>query len=470
MLASLTSPYVVGVSSRLTLQVLSFAQILIASRFLDLGAFGVYALGWAVSVIFVTFLFTGYYHALLRSPDFERDRDTTFWMILAIGLISAVVLAVTGLVAGGAGNPTGETFLLLAALPLIKAPTAWNEALLMCDRRVRTVSCYLLLGELLATIVLYLGLQAGLGVPAMVLGRYVAAFTDLVVLALVVRILPAFHIRSASVIHGWKTARPLWVTTGVGTFTNYGADMILGAFLNTAAVGAYRGGARISQTVSDLVMQPLLVLSWSRFPRLEKEGRTEELRESWLQMMSLGAASLWPILMCFALYADDIVTLIFADLWGPVAPILVIICGARAAYFLSILLEPTLVCRNRASAQLRLRAFGAVLLLASLLAFGRESGEAAAYAFGGTSLIVGVISMYLMMQELRISLPRVLRAFLPALVITLLCVVATEATVDIRATMDRVAAFAASVTGLAALWVLCIGLCIRFKILKLPVG
>jgi O-antigen/teichoic acid export membrane protein len=174
--------------------------------------------------------------------------------------------------------------------------------------------------------------------------------------------------------------------------------------------------------------------------------------------------------MCFALYAEDIVSLIFAELWGPVAPILIIMCGARALFFLSILLEPTLVCRDRSNDQLKTRVIGAAVLFISLLVFGRQSGEAAAYAYGFSTLVLAVISMYLMMQELKISLVQILRAFIPALAITLLCVVVTQSSAGLRSTMDPVEAFAGSVIVLATLWALSIGLCIRFRILKLPLS
>lgn len=465
---SMTPAYVVGVSARLSVQLMSFAQIMLASRFLDLSEFGVYAVAWSVGVIINTFLFTGYYHALLRTLDFEADRDSTFWVILALGVVGAVVLLGIGLIAGGVSNVMGTTFLLLAGFPLLRAPTAWNEASLLRDQRVRTVSTYVVAGEVLATLVVYFGLKAGLGISALVLGRYVAAGSDLILTSALLRRIPAFHFRRAAVLRGWATALPLWITSGVGMFSNYGADLILGAFLNPSAVGAYRGGARMSQTVADLVMQPIEMLSWSRFSRLAKEGKEGELRDAWLETIALGAASVWPMLMCFALFAKDIVSLIFADIWGPVAPILVIMCGARAIYFLSILLEPTMVCRNRARAQLLIRSFGAIVLLVSLLTFGRSGGEQAAWAYGLTALAVAAISMHIMMQELGVSFKKLLRALAPAVVITLFCLLLTLATADLRQMMGQVPAFAASVLSLATVWAVSITICVRLKLLVLP--
>ncbi|MCB1331894.1 MAG: translocase, partial [Maritimibacter sp.] len=65
MLKNLKEPYVVGVASRIIGQLISFVSVAVASRYLDLEIFGTYALAWAWVVIGNTFVFTGFYQALL---------------------------------------------------------------------------------------------------------------------------------------------------------------------------------------------------------------------------------------------------------------------------------------------------------------------------------------------------------------------------------------------------------------------
>jgi len=449
-------------------QVVSFAQIMIASRFLDLSQFGVYALAWAAAVICNTLLFTGYYHALLRSRAFEVDRDAVFWLIAALGAVGALILGLIGTLAGGAATATGATFLMLAGFPLLRAPTAWNEAILVRAGRVRSVSLYVVLGECLAICVVYLGLRAGLGITALVIGRYVAALSDLVLTSALVRQRPAFRVDRTAISRGWPTARALWITNGLGMFTNYGADLILGAFLNPAAVGAYRGGSRISQTAADLILQPMELLSWARFSRLEQEGRHDAVQQVWLQTMALGAATLWPVLLCFAMMSNEIVTLVFADLWAPVAPILGLMCLSRALYFLSVLLEPTMVCRNRARDQLRTRAAGAVVLLVCLLGFGRLSGEAAAVAHVCASLAVATIGMGLMCSELRLSARKVAMALGPAVALSLLCGGLVLATAGLRTAFPGSAGFALTVLCVVLVWGATLAIGVRRRIFVLP--
>ena len=82
--------------------------VMAASRFLDLAEFGTFALAWAAAVIANSFVFTGFYQALLRSPDPERDRDTIYWLIFSVGAFSALVIGSVGLVAGGMATQAGQ--------------------------------------------------------------------------------------------------------------------------------------------------------------------------------------------------------------------------------------------------------------------------------------------------------------------------------------------------------------------------
>ncbi len=106
----LLSPFVIGVMSRMAIQILAFAQIMIAARYIDISGFGTYALGWASCVIFVSLVYTGFYQALLRSPDFDSERHTGFWSMAAIGAGGAVVMGAVGLILNGSDATMATVF------------------------------------------------------------------------------------------------------------------------------------------------------------------------------------------------------------------------------------------------------------------------------------------------------------------------------------------------------------------------
>ncbi len=464
----LLSPYAIGVGSRFSMQFVAFVQVMIASRYLDLGGFGTYALAWAVTVIANSFVYTGIYQALLRSKDIARDRDTVFWVMIATGAVGMGVIGLIGWLAGGLSGSIGSTLLLLAPVPLLKAPVAWNEAQLVRARRMRTASSYVVVSESAALVVAWGLLNAGHGVIALIAARYTSTLVELALTAGLVRVLPGVGINRAALIEAGRTALPLWGTSAMVMFSNYGADLILGAFLNPAAVGAYRGGARISQTVSDLVLQPLLMLSWSGFTQAEKRGQGARMRALWLDNMAFGAVLIWPILVSVALLAPTIVPVVFNETWLPAASIVSVLCLARAIRFTSTLLEPVMICNGRVRRQLQIRFAGAAALLLFLLGFGRFGGQAAAWAQVATASVVAVLALAAMLPLLGIGVRAAMRALLPGLGLTGLCAAVVIATESWRAAMAPAAGLAATIAVLAVLWLAVVALGLQRRILVLP--
>lgn len=452
MLRHLASPFVVGVGSRFSGQLIAFATVIVAARHLDLAAFGTYALAWAVAVICNSFVFTGLYQALLRSRAYEDERDTFFWLMAAVGALGAVVTLAAGLAAGGTASNLGRAFLALAPIPLFQVPVAWLEAQLVRAGRVRAAASYVVIAEFFAFAVTVAMLNAGLDVGALISGRYAAVLAGLALTFTLAHRLPRLSFRIA-VLPGIRgTVLPLWSTTGLGMFSNYGADLILGAFLNPTAVGTYRSGARISMTVSDLLLQPLVMLSWARFTRLEKDDQAEAIRQGWLDNMALAAALFWPIMASVALLAEPLVSVVFGDGWRAAAPVVAVLALARSLRFFSALLEPTLICRNRGGLQLRIRLAGAVLLFAFLLIFGRHGQIEAASAQVLAGGSVGVMALFAFAITLRLDARDLFRAFAPGLALTLACALAVFLTEPMRAAMGTGTGLLATVALLGVLW------------------
>src|SRR6056297_2965516 len=97
MIEKLLSPLVVGVGSRAVSQIIAFALVVIASRYLDIADFGIYSLAWGATVVAVSLVFSGFYNAILRSQDLERDADTLYWLMLAVGILGSSIMASIGL-------------------------------------------------------------------------------------------------------------------------------------------------------------------------------------------------------------------------------------------------------------------------------------------------------------------------------------------------------------------------------------
>lgn len=419
MFAKLREPYVVGVASRIFGQVIAFVSVAVASRYLDLEVFGTYALAWAAAVIGNTFVFTGLYQALLRSRDFERERDTLLWLLLTVGCAFAIVLVAFGLLSGGFATAQGYALLAFAPIPLLSAPAAWWEAQLVRAKRVRAASLYVLVAETAALAVAILMLTSGWQIEALIAARYAAVLAGVVLTGALVRRLPRLAFRRDTVRTARRTALPLWGTSAVHLFTNYGTDIILGAFAPAAMVGAYRGGARIAITASNLVLQPLTMLSWSRFTGIEKSGNSlAAMRAAWADNMALGAAILWPMNAAVAMLAPALVVTILDETWLAAAGVVAILSVSRAIGFGGALLEPVMMTAANGRLQFLIRLWGAGILFILLLAFARFGAEAAAFAHLASSVFVATLSLVAIARTLEMPVAHMVKAFAPGLALT----------------------------------------------------
>ncbi|MAM63146.1 oligosaccharide flippase family protein [Maritimibacter sp. UBA3975] len=469
MLAKLFPPYVVGVGSRVIGQVISFLAVAVASRYLDLADFGTYAFAWALTVIGTTFVFTGFYQALLRSQNFDRDRSTLFWAKLGVGAIAMLVIFVVGLLQGGLGTVSGLALISLAPLPLVIVPTAWWEAQLVRDAKVRTASVYVVLSEALGLAAAVALLSRGWGIEALVASRYVSTLTGFFITGGMVRALPRFEFRRETLRDARSTTAPLWGTTSVGLLSNYGADLVLGAFLSPAVVGAYRGGARIAMTATDLVVQPLGILSWSRFTRIEKEGLGRDaMKRAWIENMSLAAALLWPIACAVSLLAPMLVVTILDETWLAAASIVAILSVSKSIAFLSGLLEPVMITTSHGGRQLQIRSAGAATLVILLFAVGRYGPEAAAYSHLGASVVVGSLSLIAISRALQLRVMEIVTTFLPAAALTLMTYAAITLSTGQRESLGREVGLGLTITEAAAIWLVLMVVFLRRRVLVLP--
>ena len=465
--ATLTSAFAIGVTSRLLVQVFALVQIMMASRYIGLEEFGSYALAWAGAAIFCAFIFTGYYQAFLRSETPDRDRNTIFGAMFAFALVASLVLLVSGLMAGS--QPLMSRMLLaLAALPLFEAVNAWNEVHLLRQARVRTISLIGALTEAAATAVLALCLVEGFGAMALVAARYTAVGMNVVLSAFFVRRIPRPAFDLAVLREGRQIAVPLWISTGAAMLANYGIDLVLGIFLNPSHVGAYRGGARISQTAADLVQQPLTVLTWSRFSRLAAEKRRDLIPAAWRVNMAFGTAAAWPLMLCVALLSNELVTVILDETWLPAATIIAVLSLVRAIRILTSQLEPSLTSFDRQGLQLRIRLSGLTITFLAILAFGRDSAHAAAIVQVYASALIAVVSLEAMRRVLSISPGDLLRTFLPGLLLSGLCGGIVMAMEPLRLSLSPASGLVFTLVGVFAVWSVAVAIGLRRGILHWP--
>ncbi|MFN3209542.1 MAG: oligosaccharide flippase family protein [Roseovarius sp.] len=469
MLRTLLSPFAIGVASRIVAQVSAFVLILVASRALGLAEFGSYAIASALSVIFTTLVYTGVYQLILRTRDLPADRDTLFALQFAIGAAGTLIMAVIGLSLGNlADRGTAYALVGLAPIPLLASFSAWLEAHLVREGRVRTTAILVLMSELVALATAVGMFHAGYGIEALILSRLASMAFILVLYAALVRIAPKPKVERATARRGLTEAWPLWGSATLGMLSNYGADLILGAFLNPTAVGAYRAGSRIANTAADVVTQPMGIISWAQFARQEAANNQSRIRTLWKNNVALCFALLAPAMISVSILAAEIVSVLLDPSWSPAVTIISILAIARLADSLSFLLEPTLTCLGRGKQQFFVRVGDALLLVLLLLSIGWQSPEAAALAVLVRTYITMVVSLALMMRAAGITLSDLVTVTLPGLGLTALCLSVILLVGLLPLAAGSTALLVATATAELVAWSLCFALLLRSRVLVMP--
>lgn len=426
-LAALTrvigSTFMVSSLGRTTVQILTAATVLIAARYVDLAEFGVFALASAVNVILVTLVYTGFYHHILRTKDLKRGRDTLFWLMAALGALGSLLMVAVGLIATPATD-TGLLFLTLSPIPLAAAPAAYFEALIMREGRVRSAVMATTVAEICGFVALVIAFEAGAGIMAFAASRLVATALVLVIKAAQAQSLPGFGFSIPQMSVAVRESLPLYNTTGTELLSNYGADLILGFFLNPLAVGTYRAGARVAVTGSDIVVQPLRAISWSRFARHERDGDLAMIRSTWLSQLRFLSVVAWPALIALSVLAVPVVEILLAESWMAAAPVLAILALANAVAALDVSSAPIFMCHGRGGLLTRLRLASALLLLLAILMAASFGPLAVAWAFLFVKLVVVPVNLVFVARMVEVTFEAIGRALMPGVLVSLICVAA----------------------------------------------
>ena len=464
------SPFSVGVAARICAQICAFVLILVASRALDLAEFGAYVIASAISVIAVTLVYTGIYHAILRSTDIEGSRDTFFTLLLAVGGAGAAVMLGLGAILGGpSASPTSFGLISLAPIPILASLSAWYEALLLREGRVRTTALATLCSEVVGLGAALGMFFAGFGIEALICSRFASMAFILLTYGVLVKRLPHPNLDLSRALPALHQAWPLWGSASLGMMSNYGADLVLGAFLTAGAVGTYRAGSRVANTAADVVIQPLGLITWTRFSRLESQSSRDKIRGAWTEIFALGFALIVPAMVCVSLLSEDIVRVLLDPAWAPAAGIIAILALARATDSLSFLLEPTLTCLGRGRLQFLVRLGDAILLIALLLLLGRWSAEAAATAILIKATCLACVTFVLSAMFLRLSMGELVRALSPGIALAILCYgIVTAAQVSVPASFGPIWALAATLGLVVFGWSAVVGSLLYRRVLVLP--
>lgn len=363
-----------GLAARTASQVMTFVLLLLAGRFLTIELFGVFALAVILLNLGQTLLYTGIYNFVLKEPDVEDSIGTAFTMQCVMALLfGGIILGAYFLVREFTSQPVlAELVLATAPLPIIGLIGCWQESVALRVGKVRFYYLSTLTSEVAGFVTGAALLVMGYGVWALIISRYVAAVAFSLMISIAGGGLPRPEFKLSHARRILKYAYGLYGGAFLTFFSNYGADVVIGAFLNTRAVGLFRMGTRTATAAFDVFAHTARVLSWQVVGRLSREGRTDD--PIWLRMYGVVFAVILGALGSMAVLGEELALTALGPDWLPMVPILQAVCLVRVIATFDVVATAQLAAADQTAFLFRMRIIEA-LMLAVALFVGVQFGE-----------------------------------------------------------------------------------------------
>jgi O-antigen/teichoic acid export membrane protein len=438
----------IAFASRATSQLCMLAVTIVATRTLSIGDFGAFALASAAMVLSRNLFYVGPYEYLLKTADSSGLRANC----LAANLILASASMLLVLVFAACSARLFDTGLVGSLLAFLTpsivgaAGTAWFEAMLLREQRMRSYYVTAMAGELAGSGLAIALLVAGLGpygLIAQVYGRIA------VVLAIYLVIGRFRHVGRPDWTHtkevlAWSRLR--YTSTFLNFGANYGADFILGIVLSPAASGLYRASSRIVMGVADLFAQPLLKIAQTNVSARFAAGAGTG--GAWLTMFAGVALFAWGALAFLAAFSGDIIAVVLGEKWRAAAPIVSVLCLVRAVALLDSATIPVLVCANRKRFILSAQTAAALSTLAASVVLAPFGPKAVAIGVGIVLVSVSLVYVRIASRISSMSFTQLGEALTPAL---LPAALATGCGMAVNAAISAPSVPLLAITGTAAL-------------------
>lgn len=354
---------ITGFASRGVVQLLLLGVTLVATRSLSITDFGSYAIGSLFQVLARQLFYIGPYEYLLKTPGDDGLLPAAFTanLVQACGValaMGAVWLAAPLLFSAPA---VAQVLGMLVPSVFLVAVTAWYEAVLLRQVRVRRYYASTLAADTTGAIMAVVLLVHGYGVAALVWQTYSRLLVLLALYPPTTRVRPALSRdagRVAQVLR-WSVAR--YAAVLLNFTTAYGADLVLGTALSPAATGLYRAANRIVTAMTDLFAQPLQKIAQTNLSATYV--RNGDMSTSWLRMLAGVGAIAWSGLVTLAFMADELVPYVIGERWRSAVPIVIVFCATKSFSLLDAVTTSFLICHDRQRDMFKIQLASAVAVI-----------------------------------------------------------------------------------------------------------
>ena len=355
------------VAARVTSQAAQFLTMLIAARFMGPAEFGVFALLSAVAIGMTRFSEAGWREYVMTVDDpAATDQANVLALICGIASLTVGLIAGPGLLMLGDHASSAVVMMLMAPWVLLTTLIATQSGFLVKHKQLRVLALTQIAGEIAGLLAAVTTFALNGGIFGLVASKLGTQITVLALSLAVTRWFPVTSLRPEIAREAYVFSRRILATRLISFAQDNISIFVIGAVVGPAGAGLFRAAYRLVGALFEVVSEPVRLLAWSTFRR-ERPGPAAN------RLIRLTLIVATPLLVGFAVCAEDIVRLLLGPDWVASAPLVVAFALAAWLNTFNIVTEPLLVMSGRIDLVPRLSLAGTVLhliFLVSLAPFG----------------------------------------------------------------------------------------------------
>ena len=307
-------------------KVITFGTTLVLARILTPSDFGIVALASVTIGVLALFSDLGLGGTLVvRKHLDDRVSGTIFTLMLAMGVLTAVLIAATAPLAAAIFDESELTPVLavLGATVVLNAPTWFYSTILQRELEFwRRFRCQLAQSVTYAVVAIGTAV-AGAGVWALVAAQVAGTlvFAVTLIAASPYRVRPTFERGTA--VAAIREGRGFLAQSGLA-YIELNADyMSVGGFLGSAQLGYYSMAFRVAELPYWAITEPVAKVTFPGFARMRHRG--ESVVASFLSVLRLVALVACPTGVLLSATAEPFTVSVFGSDWLPMIGVLSIL-------------------------------------------------------------------------------------------------------------------------------------------------
>ena len=330
-------------------QILRFTLFIYLAKVLTPRDFGVFA----VATLFVDYgrllAVGGLTDAIIQSEEADEElRNTVFWSLMAqFALIAAALAGGSWALAGLAGVPAAQPFLLaMAALLLLTPLSAVHAAMARREFKNKRLTANGLGSSVAGAVAALIALHQGLGLWSLVIQQLVTGLLSTVLTWTIEPWAPRLQFSTQRLRSVWKFSGNVLLARILQTSVLRIQDLLAARFLGPAPLGHYRLAGRTFELLNNALIGPLSSAAFPVLSRLQNDSQAYQ--NAYGRMIALSCLGICPAALGFGAVAPDIVPLVLGERWLPSVPVIQVLSLLAPASVLAIFAGPALAARGRA--------------------------------------------------------------------------------------------------------------------------